>query len=172
MRELATQLGKKSQVFGILGNHDKYKMAEVLDHCGVKMLLNESACFEKNGEKIYLTGLEDCHYYGADDISLADSGIDNGAFKIMASHSPERYREIAKAGYSLHLAGHTHGGQVCLPNGLALVTSATVPRRMIKGKWMYHGMVGYTSRGVGACEVGVRYFCPPEMTIITLSNSP
>jgi len=169
-RELARQLGEKTRVFGVLGNHDKYSMAEVLEQCGVEMLLNESVCLEKNGDKIYLTGLDDCHYYGADDISLADSGIRDGAFKIMVCHSPERYREIAKAGYSLHLAGHTHGGQVCLPGGQALVTYATVPRRLVKGKWMYRGMTGYTSRGVGTAVVSVRYCCPPEMTIITLSN--
>ena len=170
MRGLVKQLGKNSQVFGVLGNHDRYNMAEALNQYGVEMLLNESICLEKNGDKIYLAGLDDCHYYGADDINLADNGIDGGAFKIMVCHSPERYREIAKAGYSLHLAGHTHGGQVCLPSGFALVTAATVPRRMIKGKWMHRGMVGYTSRGVGSCAVSVRYFCPPEMTIITLSN--
>lgn len=170
MREIANQLTMKSRVFGVLGNHDRYSMAEVLDQCGVEMLLNESVCLEKDGDKIYLAGLDDCHYYGADDIALADAEIGDGAFKIMLCHSPERYKEIAKAGYSLHLAGHTHGGQVCLPGGVALITSATVPRRLLKGKWKYRGMAGYTSRGVGATGVNVRFFCSPEMTIITLSN--
>jgi len=169
-KELARQLGEKTRVFGVLGNHDKYSMAEVLEQSGVEMLLNENVCLDKNGDKIYLTGLDDCHYYGADDISLADSEIKDKAFKIMVCHSPERYKEIAKAGYSLHLAGHTHGGQVCLPGGQSLVTCATVPRRLVKGKWMYRGMTGYTSRGVGTAGVSVRYCCPPEMTVITLSN--
>lgn len=170
MKEVATKLGKKSRVFGVLGNHDRYKMAEILDQCGVEMLLNESVCLEKDGDKIYLAGLDDCHYYGADDIGLAGSGIHDSAFKIMLCHSPERYRKAAEAGYALFLAGHTHGGQVCLPGGAALVTSATVPRKLLKGKWTYHGMVGYTSQGVGTSGVSVRFFCRPEMTIITLSN--
>ena len=170
MREVAGRLVEKSRVFGVLGNYDRYSMAEALNECGVEMLVNESVCLEKGGDKIYLAGLDDCHYYGTDDIGLADSGISDGAFKIMVCHSPERYRQAAKAGYSLHLAGHTHGGQVCLPFGVIVVTGATVPRRLLKGKWSHQTMTGYTSRGVGASGVVVRYFCPPEITIITLRN--
>ena len=170
MRQIAGRLVEKSRVFGVLGNHDRYRMAEVLDECGVEMLVNESVCLEKEGDKIYLAGMDDCHYYGADDIGLADSEIPDGAFKIMVCHSPEQYKQVAKAGYSLHLAGHTHGGQVCLPYGVAVVTGATVPRKFLKGKWRYRGMAGYTSRGVGTSVVRVRYFCQPEITVITLRS--
>ncbi len=88
----------------------------------------------------------------------------------MVCHSPERYLEAADSGYSLYLSGHTHGGQVCLPGGVALVTSATVPRRLVKGRWKYREMRGYTSRGVGTSGIAVRYFCPPEMTVVTLRH--
>ena len=168
MRTIAEFLGRKSRVFGVLGNHDKYKIGQLLNECGVEILVNESMCLEKGSDKIFIAGLDDCHYYGADDLELADKGILHGAFKIMACHSPERYLEAADAGYSLYLSGHTHGGQVCLPGGVALVANATVPRRLVKGKWTYQGMSGYTSRGVGTSGVPVRYFCPPEMTVVTL----
>ena len=167
-REIAGALRKRSRVFGVLGNHDKYKMAEVLDECGVEMLINENVCIEKGGGKIYIAGLDDCHYYGADDVKSADSGIGEGGFKIMVCHSPERYREVHEMGYSLYLAGHTHGGQVCLPGGIEVVTAATVPRHFLTGSWEYDGMAGYTSRGVGASGVAVRFFCRPEITVITL----
>ena len=169
MREVAAKLRAKSRVFAVLGNHDRYGIGELLqEECGAEVLVNESVCLEKDGDKMYLTGLDDRHYYGADDIGLADGGIEAGAFKIMVCHSPEGYEEAAEAGYSLYLAGHTHGGQICLPGGIVIVRGATVPRRLLKGKWRYDGMRGYTSRGAGASGVAVRYFCPPEMTVITL----
>ena len=168
MRDVALRLRAKSRVFAVLGNHDRYSVAEVLDEYGVEVLMNESVCLERDGDKMYLVGLDDCHYYGADDIALAGSGIEDGAFKILACHSPERYIQAAKAGYSLYLAGHTHGGQVCLPGGVVVVSGATVPRRLLKGKWRHDSMAGYTSRGAGTSGVTVRYFCSPEITIITL----
>lgn len=171
MKFLAEKLLQKSRVFGILGNHDRYRMAQLLQQCGVEMLLNENICIEKEGCKIYICGIDDCHYYGADDIRLAAEGIDNRHFKIMLSHSPEKYKQAGNTGFSLFLAGHTHGGQVCLPGGTAVVTSTTVPRRLLKGKWIYNGMAGYTSRGAGASGIAVRFFCPPEITVITLKKN-
>ena len=161
MKELAEGLVMRSRVLGVLGNHDKYRMAEMLADCGVEMLINENVCIEKNGDSIYVVGLDDCHYYGADDIESAQAGIADGVFKIMISHSPETYHQASEAGYSLFLAGHTHGGQVCLPGGAPVVTCATVPRRTVKGKWRYGRREGYTSRGAGASGVAVRFFCPP-----------
>jgi len=170
MRDVATKLRARSRVFGVLGNHDRYSVAQLLDECGVEMLMNESVCLEKDGDKIYLAGVDDCHYYGADDIALAGSEVEDGAFKILLCHSPERYGQAAKAGYSLYLSGHTHGGQICLPGGFVVVHGATVPRRLLKGRWRHNSMAGYTSRGAGASGVAVRYFCPPEITIITLTK--
>jgi predicted MPP superfamily phosphohydrolase len=168
MREVAAKLRAKSRVFAVLGNHDRYSIGRLLQECGAEVLMNESMRLEKGGDKMYLTGLDDSHYYGADDIGLADEGIEAGAFKIMVCHSPEGYEQAAKAGYSLYLTGHTHGGQICLPGGIVVVHGATVPRRLLKGKWQYNGMCGYTSRGAGASGVAVRYFCPPEISVITL----
>ena len=168
MREVATKLRAKSRVFAVLGNHDRYSIGRLLQECGAEVLVNESVHLEKGGDKMYLTGLDDCHYYGADDIGLADAGIEAGVFKIMVCHSPEGYEQAAEVGYSLYLAGHTHGGQICLPGGIVVVHGATVPRRLLKGKWQYNGMCGYTSRGAGASGVAVRYFCPPEISVITL----
>ena len=171
MKELAEGLVGRGRVFGVLGNHDKYRMGEMLAGCGVEMLVNDNVRIERNGDSMHLVGLDDCHYYGADDIDSAQRGICDGAFKLMISHSPEAYAQAARAGCSLYLAGHTHGGQVCLPGGIAVVTCVTVPRKMVKGKWRHGKMAGYTSRGVGASGVPVRFFCPPEMTVITLHKA-
>jgi hypothetical protein len=170
MRELAGVLVRKGRVLGVLGNHDRYRMGQVLSDCGVEMLVNENACVERDGGRIYVAGVDDCHYYESADMGLAGEGIEGESFRIMVSHSPETYKQAAEGGYSLFLAGHTHGGQVCLPGGFAVVTCASVDRRMIRGKWQCDGMAGYTSRGAGASGVAVRFFSKPEITVITLKK--
>lgn len=69
------------------------------------------------------------------------------------------------------LSGHTHGGQICLPGGFALIKLAKVPRKMLAGAWQYEGLQGYTSRGTGSCGVAARFFCPPEITIHEFQRS-
>ncbi len=171
MRTIAETLTKKTPVFGVLGNHDRYSMGEMLESCGVKMLVNDSDAIEKNAKKLFVTGIDDCHYYGADDVAAAGENIDGDAFAIMISHSPEPYEKIQQAGFDLCLSGHTHGGQICLPGGIAVVSNTTVRRYMLKGKWKYHGMQGYTSTGVGSSGVPVRFFSKPEMALITLRRA-
>ena len=168
--QIAELLKTKSRVFGILGNYDLYRTAELLEGRGVEMLINEGICIERKGDKIYLAGMDDPSHYKADDIVLTDSNTWDGAFKIMVCHSPAKYIESAGAGYSLYLAGDTHGGQVCLPGGFVVFCGPTAGRKMASGKWGYNGMTGYTSRGVGTSRIKVRYFCPPEITVITLKN--
>ncbi len=161
----------RSEVFAVLGNHDRFSMAETLDGFGVKVLNNDNVCLEKGGERIYIVGVDDCHYFGADDLESAVGGIESDAFKILVSHSPEIYKSADDHGIDLLLSGHTHGGQICLPNGTVLVEGASVPYKFAKGKWVYNGLTGYTSRGAGSSCVPVRFFCPPEITFITLKRA-
>ena len=88
-----------------------------------------------------------------------------GAFSILLSHTPEIYRQAAHAGFDVLLAGHTHGGQICLPGGIPITLDSNLPRTMGAGAWMYHGMTGYTSVGAGSSVVAVRLNCLPEITL-------
>ena len=169
--EVVKSLVKKSRVLGILGNHDVYRTAELLDELGVEMLLNESVCVERNGERIYLVGVDDCDFFKADELEQAGVDVPNNAFKIILSHSPDLYERAAKEEYSLFLAGHTHGGQICLPGGIAIKNDAHVPRRLVQGRWEYKGMVGYTSYGVGTSIVPVRFFSQPEVALLVLTKA-
>jgi len=175
LAEVASRLTEKTPVYAVLGNYERYESAELLNERGVKVLINEGVAIEKNGEKIYLAGVDDCCGYHADDVGLADSDAgDSGSkiFKIMVTHSPQNYGQIADAGYSLLLAGHTHGGQICLPGGFALASFSFLPMpyKMMKGRWSRRQMTGYTTRGVGVSGVFVRFFCPGEITVITLKQ--
>ncbi len=155
----------KGDIYGVLGNHDTILMVPDLERMGVRMLLNEHAMFERNGSKIYLAGIDDAHFYRMDNIEKAAGEIPQDAFSILLSHTPETYRRASHAGFDLLLAGHTHGGQICLPGGIPIFLSSVLPRRMGKGPWKYNGMSGYTSVGAGSCGVPVRFNCAPEVTL-------
>ncbi|MGZ5862753.1 MAG: metallophosphoesterase, partial [Methyloceanibacter sp.] len=107
----------------------------------------------------------------ADNIEKAASAIPDDAFSILISHTPEIYRQAAHAGFNLLLAGHTHGGQICLPGGIPITLDSVLPRSMGAGAWKHANMIGYTSVGAGSSVVPVRFNCPPEITLHHLHSS-
>ncbi len=161
----------KGDVFGILGNHDSIEMVPALEGMGIRMLMNESVALERNGQRIHLAGVDDPHYYKADNLHQAAEDIPPDEVSILLAHSPEAYRRAAHIGFDAFLCGHTHGGQICLPGGIALMKNAKCPRAYCNGPWEYHGMQGYTSKGSGVSVVDVRFNCPPELTLHTLRRA-
>jgi predicted MPP superfamily phosphohydrolase len=168
MKIIAEPLLARGPVYGILGNHDRYEMGRILQQWGVQMMVNEHTLLGRDGQTICLAAVDDCHYYEGDDLAVAAKGIDSGLFKILLSHSPEIIHKTRPFAFDLCLCGHTHGGQVCLPGGFPPVICASVGRRFARGLWHHHGMTGYTSRGIGVSGIPVRFFCPPEITLLTL----
>lgn len=152
-------------VYAVLGNHDTIRMLPAIEAMGIRMLLNESETFVRGGERIHLAGIDDAHYYRADNIHKAASAILHDEVSILLSHTPEIYKQAAHAGFRLMLSGHTHGGQICLPGSVPITLDSVLPRRMGAGAWRYGAMAGYTSVGVGASIVPIRFNCPPEITI-------
>jgi predicted MPP superfamily phosphohydrolase len=169
MRSLCMEL--KKPVFGVLGNHDSVRMVPELEDMGIRMLLNESVPIEREGEAIYLAGIDDAHYFRVDNIEKAAHAIPHGAVSLLLSHTPEIYLQAAHAGFDVFLCGHTHGGQICLPGGIPLTLDSRCPRDLGAGDWQHNQMQGYTSVGAGASIVEVRLNCPPEITLHTLRRA-
>jgi predicted MPP superfamily phosphohydrolase len=160
-----------SQVYAILGNHDSIRMVPAMDAMGYRTLLNEWAPIERGGDAIYLAGIDDAHFYRLENFHRAAHDIPRQAVSILLSHTPEVYRRAAHAAFDLILCGHTHGGQICLPGGVPVLTDADIPRSLSRGPWRYHEMAGYTSAGAGSCIVDVRLNCPPEVTLHRLQRA-
>ncbi len=163
LQQVRAQLGK--EIYGILGNHDSICMLPAMEDMGIRVLLNEQVTIERNGERLYLAGIDDPHFYRADNLEKAADDIPDGAISILLAHSPEIYRHAAHADFNVMLCGHTHGGQICLPGGIPIMSNAACPRSYCAGAWEYHGMTGYTSAGSGVCVVDIRLNCPPEITL-------
>jgi predicted MPP superfamily phosphohydrolase len=152
-------------VYAVLGNHDSIRMLPVIESMDIRMLMNESIPLTREHQQIHLAGVDDAHYYRADNVHQAAADIPPGAVSILLSHTPEIYRQAAHAGFSLMLSGHTHGGQICLPGSIPITLDASLPRALAAGAWTYGPLTGYTSVGVGCSIVPVRFNCPPEITL-------
>ena len=82
--------------------------------------------------------------------------------------------QFAADGYGLILAGHTHGGQLCLPFFGALVTNCQIDRSRVKGpsRWGAHTRL-HVSAGIGTSPFApARFCCRPEATPLTLVPAP
>jgi predicted MPP superfamily phosphohydrolase len=172
-QQIATILEGVSASFGsvaVLGNHDTFLMAETLEKAGLPFLFNEGAPLVFGDTTLWLCGIDDPHIYGCDSISDALRDAPADSWKVLLAHSPERITEAEEAGISLYLCGHTHGGQIRLPLIGAPSSNAKCRRDQIMGVWRYKSLVGHTSPGLGTTDLPVRYHCPPEATVFTLTG--
>jgi len=157
------------EVYAILGNHDSIEMSAGFEAMDIRFLLNESVWLERNGARILLAGIDDAHFYHTEDFGPLRPRVAESPCSLLLSHSPEPYRQAEAAGFDLMLCGHTHGGQVCLPGGVPLLTHLRdTPTEMAKGPWRWKSLQGYTSRGIGTSGVDCRWHCPPEITVHVL----
>ncbi|HEX7043838.1 MAG TPA: metallophosphoesterase [Burkholderiales bacterium] len=155
----------KREVYAVLGNHDSLRMVPGLEALDVRVLLNEAVEIRRGSAVLHLGGIDDAHFYRLHDFPRLQRTIPPDAPAILLSHTPEAYAEAEAAGFRLMLAGHTHGGQICLPGGIPLITDADCPRRYARGSWRHGRLIGYTSAGSGSSIVDVRLNCPPEVTL-------
>lgn len=163
LARLRPHLGES--VYAVLGNHDTIRMVPGMEALGIAVLMNESVRIERQGEVLMLAGIDDAHYFQTHNFHKAAADLAPDDCAILLSHTPEPYRQAAHADFSLMLSGHTHGGQICLPGGIPILTDSSAPRATARGSWRHHGMAGYTSVGCGSSVVDVRFNCPPEITL-------
>ena len=155
----------RGPAYAVLGNHDSIRMVPHIEDFGVRVLLNESVAVTRGEDTLFLAGIDDAHYFRTHSLHKAAHDIPREACAVLLSHTPEPYRHAAHADFSLMLSGHTHGGQICLPGGIPVLTDCDAPRAFARGAWRYHELVGYTSVGCGSSIVDVRLNCLPEVTL-------
>ena len=142
---------------------------------GWKDLNNSATTITINGVKLSLLGTDDAHEGLADleKIQPTDASSD---LVIGVTHAP--YLEILQGlndkGAEIIFAGHTHGGQVCLPGGRALVTNCDLPTKYARGlaKLELNGKSFWLNvcAGLGhSIYAPVRLFCRPEVRLLTLT---
>lgn len=162
----------RQPVYGVLGNHDSIESVPVIEAMGMRMLLNEHVVLRRGEAAVCLAGVDDPNVYQTHRLDRALAHVPKGMPVVLLAHSPAIHREAVAAGVDLVLAGHIHGGQICLPGGAIVLRNDASPRRVWRGAWREGGTQGYTSRGTGSCGVPLRFFCPPEIVVHVLRSRP
>ena len=160
------------------------EMTDRFTRAGWLDLDNATGVLDIKGIAFGFTGVDDPHLE-YDDLHAVRGGADQATdVRLGVTHAPylRVLNQFAGDGHDLILAGHTHGGQVCLPGGRALVTNCDLDTGRAKGLSRHPaeapiGAPGaswlHVSAGVGTSPfTPVRLFCRPEATLLTLVPRP
>lgn len=168
LRMLSAPLG----VYGVLGNHDHWHGLEDtragMRRAGVEELTDRGVWLTRGADRLRLGGVDDL-WCGQPDAAAAVGDATREDAVLLLSHNPDLAETMADRRIGLVLSGHTHGGQVIVPG----MTNPFIPSRY--GDKYSHGQVEapattvYVSRGLGLTGLPVRYNCPPELTLLTLT---
>lgn len=156
--------------------------AGMADH-GWLDLDNARTTLTVGGARLDLVGVDDPHIERDDYAAVSAQADPDAALTVGVTHAP--YQRVldgmAADGARLIIAGHTHGGQLCVPGVGALVTNCDLDRRRAKGvsRWWSGAGSGraepqdaawlHVSAGLGASRFApVRFACRPEATLMTL----
>ncbi|MDJ0571940.1 MAG: metallophosphoesterase [Pleurocapsa sp. MO_192.B19] len=196
LAERLKNLQSKHGVYGCLGNHDLIPVGsgqiikKALAKINLKILWNKIVY--PLGEGLAIAGLPDFwspEFKPAPVLEQIPADIP----RIVLSHNPDSARVLKQWRVDLQLSGHTHGGQIVIPNYGPILSVLTkirqyVPRplrnrlpylkdcaKVVKHwNWSqgWHQVDKnqlYVNRGLGTYLPG-RFWCPREVTVITLES--
>lgn len=140
-------------------------------------LSNTRATLDVDARRLSFAGVDDPHLNRDRLAEVAGPADHDADVTIGVMHAP--YLRVLDAfrndGYRLLLAGHTHGGQLCIPGVGAVVTNCDLEPRRAKGLSRHPAIGGpeaawmHVSAGLGTSPYApVRFACPPEATLLTL----
>jgi len=167
-------------VFACLGNHDVYTGVEAVTaglakHTSIRVLRDEWVRVDVRGEPVYVLGLDDPgrgwagRSIKSEALARICQEVPDAPARVLLTHRPTYFRQIAELRVPLAIAGHTHGGQVTLPppghhhNISRLVTEWT------RGLFEQAGSLLYVNRGLGVAGLPVRLNCPREIALLRLT---
>jgi predicted MPP superfamily phosphohydrolase len=143
-------------------------------------LNNTRATLAVGGLTIAFAGVDDPHLRYDDLDAIAGPADPRADLRLAVAHAP--YLRVldafAREGYDAILAGHTHGGQVCLPGGRALTTNCDIEPERARGLHRHPASSApgdpgsawlHVSAGLGTSPYArIRVACRPEATLLTL----
>ncbi len=170
MQKVLRAINARDGVFAVLGNHDSCRDVSALEFLGIQVLVNESYVIERGEARLVLTGTDDpSHFFEEEQVAALMTAP--AGFRIAMVHSAELADYAENGGFSLYLSGHTHGGQVCLPGGRAILMDLKRFRDFGQGMWSLRDMQGITSHGAGASVIPYRVNCPGEIGDLLLRTA-
>jgi uncharacterized protein len=193
LRRIVKAVRPRFGTFGVFGNHDSYELKEGVKDIGIHWL--GTGMHRIKDAPIHLCGVDPLHDDAEDGAAMLLNGEPApgtpapapgstapgssgapGCLRLMLAHYPSWISTAADLGVHLLFAGHTHGGQIRLPNGQPLMNACDLPLNMSCGVIRHRDTLAAISRGLG--EVGFpiltrfRAFCPPHVPVYTLRRGP
>lgn len=171
LTEELSRLTAPAGVWGVLGNHDwrtdATAVAQAVTRAGGRVLWNEHVCLRRGADELYVAGVDDL-WMGQSDLNRALAGVPDDGRVLLLAHEPEYADTVAHdPRVLLQLSGHSHGGQVRLPLVGPIMTRLR-DWKYVMGVYHIRGLTMYVSRGIGAVIPGIRWNCPPEVTLLTV----
>lgn len=186
------RLIKECPVYFVYGNHEMVLLDDVknnpfkvaMENIGVVFLNNNGVKITRDGESIYMLGIQDpATLYKDRDYDAYDNHRDRinammqkvmslreeDLYTVVLSHRPEYFEEYKKYDGDLYLTGHAHGGQVRLPGigGLYAPGQGAFPK-YTNGLLEEDGTTMIVGRGIGNAVKVPRIFNPPEINVVIL----
>ena len=176
--ELAERLAglrASAGVFACLGNHDFWSDAPVVERAlrqaGVDVLRGETKVLRRGVGELRVAGF-DSRYVQRPRWRAGLEGWEPGQALVVLMHEPDVADDLAGAGVAaLQLSGHTHGGQLRLPGREPMqFRRARWGKKYLSGAYRVGPVQLHVNRGIGCVGLPLRFFCPPEVTEITLRS--
>jgi predicted MPP superfamily phosphohydrolase len=169
--EVLADLHAPMGVFGVLGNHDYWHgITETHDgfkNAKITELTNARHVFQRGGDRFTLAGVDDL-WKGIPDITQALGDTPPSAACLLLSHNPDFCERLRDRRVGLVLSGHTHGGQVVFPGGVAPFVPSFYGQKYLRGVVQAPETTVFVSRGLGTAMLPVRAGSRPEINLITL----
>ncbi len=180
VRYLLPDDGKRNTHTPVLPWRD---LRDAFEKRGWGNLNNQRGSLTVRGLEFSFVGVDDPHLEYDDLASVAGPANPAADVRLGVTHAP--YLRVldafARDGYDAIFAGHTHGGQLCLPIKGAIVTNCDLDAGRAKGLHRHPrdsspGQSGsswlHVSAGLGTSPYApVRFCCRPEATLLTLVSA-
>lgn len=174
MASLDPRLG----VFAVLGNHDvevtrdpfsQPTDASVVEKSGAVLLENDSVLRTMNGKTVQVVGGDQS--LGPYWSRVAQHTDPEADLRILLFHFPDVVRHLPPGAFDLVLAGHLHGGQICIPTPRGKVRLEHLRARHWEGLHDTPAGTLHVSRGLGTSFVPFRFLARPEATRLVLRSA-
>ena len=165
---LATLTAAPLGAWFCFGNHDYFggdpdELRKNLAAIGIKTLKNESITLAHRGGCFVLGGVDDLLFGKPDWRQL---GSAHGMPHLLIAHNPDHFYEAVARGIPITLAGHTHGGQIRLPNGPPIIRQSRYC--LDEGVYARDASLLVVSRGLGSVALPIRWGADPEAVLIEI----
>jgi predicted MPP superfamily phosphohydrolase len=173
LREALGRLPARHGLYAVLGNHDIAETRDpfsrpadlsALSDDGARLLEHASVSFAHAGCTVQVVGADPRRRDDPVD-DLADPGAD---LRILLAHFPDAAEHLRPGAFHLTLAGHLHGGQICLPAPRGKLRLAHPRAPYWEGLFELPATTLHVSRGLGTSFVPFRFLARPEATVLSL----